>query len=337
MSKFITSVSFAAVLALAAGSALGNGVTRSPDLNTNNHSAFGIGANAGAFTGGFGYGSTPGVFQTNNPSNTTKPYSATGSTQDAFLFTDVTTAQNAGAYGNELNGGRNSVSQLGIFHWYVNAGASTARFAPNGSASTAATSFTQSYTNNTSVVVMNNIGNSTTNFSLRIETTLTDGSNGQSNVYSVATITRNSAGSGNASPITLSLGSLVGLDIGAGSASDTLSDVSGSGEARVRFTDGLNFGEAVGFGVSSWAGGQATGSGSLDTALTGSGALTSAIVNATPTDAAAGFLWNVTLNAVGDSASVALAFSINQSAVPAPGAAALVGLGGLLAARRRRA
>lgn len=52
-------------------------------------------------------------------------------------------------------------------------------------------------------------------------------------------------------------------------------------------------------------------------------------------DVASAFQWTITL-AAGESTTIAAAFSLNTLAIPAPGSLALIGLGGLVAGRRRR-
>jgi hypothetical protein len=52
-------------------------------------------------------------------------------------------------------------------------------------------------------------------------------------------------------------------------------------------------------------------------------------------DVASAFQWSITL-AAGESTTIAAAFSLNTFAVPAPGSLALMGLGALVAGRRRR-
>ncbi|MBL0927331.1 MAG: hypothetical protein IBJ11_06730 [Phycisphaerales bacterium] len=340
----IRPLALAALAGLAfAGSALASGLTRDPgDVTTNNSSAFGIGSSGSALTGGFGYGSSPGWFSNVNPTGSAKPFqNANTSSGDACLYTDFITPASSTSYRSLMSSGSTTVSQLNAFRWYINnPSAGGARIAPNGSASGAATGYTESYSGGNAVITMNNIGTSTWGVNMKVETFLTEGAgNGQANVYARATLTRISRSFGDGAPITLGLGSFVDLDV-VTVASNTASIVTNtSAEKRMKITagNGIDFGEVVGYGsnISSFGTGLAYGSGSIDATLAGSGALAnSAVSNSTNT--AAGLLWSVTLNAVGDSAVVEMAFSLNQSAIPTPGTAALFGLAGLVGLRRRR-
>jgi hypothetical protein len=68
---------------------------------------------------------------------------------------------------------------------------------------------------------------------------------------------------------------------------------------------------------------------------TGSGNLSSTTLAGASTDKGSAFQWTVTL-AAGQSIDIYSSFSINTLPVPTPGSLALLGMGGLVAARRRR-
>lgn len=72
-----------------------------------------------------------------------------------------------------------------------------------------------------------------------------------------------------------------------------------------------------------------------NTRLNGGSANLNGASGPTTGDVASAFQWTITL-AAGESTTIAAAFSLNTLAIPAPGSLALIGLGGLVAGRRRR-
>ncbi len=316
----------AAALVAVAGVASAHGLIRSGGLSPN-HSALSIGQ-SGALLGSYTLGNA-------NPTLATTPF-ASGSGGDAALYTDVVSPYNTTANYQSNFGSTTTTNQLSAFKWYINGntGAGGTRNAIGDGSYGSITS--QTYSGNTSVITYNNMGTGSWRGNIKITTTIFDGAgNGKVNVYSKLEFTRVGGLFNDASTYNLSIGSLTDLDIGSnGGASDTVTNTSGVGERRLKFTDSSSiFGEAVGKGATSFLAGSRS---ATNTALDGAAALAGTIGAAG--DLAAGFVWDIgSVGAVGTTTTAELAFSIGQAAVvPTPGSLALLGLGGLVATRRRR-
>jgi uncharacterized protein (TIGR03382 family) len=319
----------AALVALSAGStAFAGGIVRDPNLSSTN-AAFSV--------GNLMFSWSNAQLSTANPSNTTIPFSAAIGSGDAAFFTDVdANPTGSGNYKSALVGGTTTTSQLSKFTWVLggNLAAAGGNRAVLGSFGTFGS---QSYSGNTALANWTNVGTGSWRADISVETGVVRVGAGQAYGYSKLKATRIAVpgGSNNSQPIILSFGSLTDLDIGSnGGTGDSLSNISGSGEFRIRSTDGSNFGQAVGIGADSFRGHTRSNVGG---ALTSGGASNLGNTLNTAGDNSVGFTWNRTLAAVGDSVTVETWFSINTTALPTPGAAALAGLGLLVAGRRRRA
>jgi hypothetical protein len=157
---------------------------------------------------------------------------------------------------------------------------------------------------------------------------LTDGgAPGQALMTQTLTITNTSANA-----LDMSIFNYADFDIGGTFAGDSGSWFDQSNNI-MGIQDGANFGRYQGVGANAW---QVTAFSTLRTSLTNT-----TITNLNNTglpflgDFTAAFQWN-NMIAVGGSASFVAQMAINQQ-VPAPGALALLGLAGLVGARRRRA
>lgn len=144
----------------------------------------------------------------------------------------------------------------------------------------------------------------------------------------VDTRLRFTASAANTSTRTYQIFNLVDLDLIGGSNAIAIQP----GNELARYSTSSNVGWHAGYGATRWT----TGSGSNVQSAIGSGSnnLSSSAL-ATTADVASAFQWTLTL-APGQSADIYASFAINTNAVPAPGSLVLAGLGGLLAARRRR-
>lgn len=326
-----STLTLATIMTLAAaGTALGNGLVRDLNVSTANHSAFGLG------WGSFSLQNT----NVNNFSSTADPYGTSNNSGTTQLFTDANGTVSGTNYGSVFGGSNTTQNQLSSHKWFISSATAPGGALQNrgGVWSTFGT-LSQSYTGNSASVNYTNAGPGSTRYNVAITYALADGAgNGQTNLVSTLTVTRTDTNAGN---VAFSLGTMWDLDVGT-SATNTVTNVSGAGERRLNFQNGSNFGEALalesaGSTLSYMAGARATVAPSAaGSNLTSAGALPGSIAGAG--DLAAGFAWTGISLAPGASFSVTSVVSINQVAViPAPGSAALLGIGGLLMARRRRA
>lgn len=127
---------------------------------------------------------------------------------------------------------------------------------------------------------------------------------------------------------------LVDMDLNATATNDTISMLAGSGNQIAKSTDASasNIGYHAGYGATRYYAGLATGAQSA----IGSGSSNLGNVAGPSTgDVGSAFQWELALGA-GQSATIYASFAINTNPVPTPGAAALLGLAGVVAGRRRR-
>lgn len=134
---------------------------------------------------------------------------------------------------------------------------------------------------------------------------------------------------------TFQIFSLVDMDIGgADNAGNNLVEILDPALAKARISDkkSANYGEVYGSSPTRY---EINQSSVLKSHLSGGAFNLANDPTAANGDVAVAYQWSITL-APGESTEMWTAFAFNQSAVPTPGAAAVLGLGGLAAARRRR-
>jgi hypothetical protein len=333
--------------ALISGTVFAGGIIRDASVSTPNHSALSIGA------GIFSYSSTPSsssYYGAPNPTvlsgsvpNSTAPSS---SSSNAFFNPDVVA--------NPTNSSGYGTNYLSAFNYYLSTGNTSrnALYSINngfGTATEQSSSMPSSYNGNTFGISYLGLGTGAIGFqgsyraNISQTVTLLDGAaNGQAGIVSGLTISRQITGGADDNfPIVFNIGLLADAEPG-GSTGGTASDLSGAGERRIRLTSGSNFAEVVGYGATSFqVGNRSTSAGSNNlnnaTNLAGAGDLGNSVTGGSSvTSPAVGLVWTgITLNA-GQSITLYTGVSFNQSAVPAPASIALLGLGGVVTARRRR-
>jgi len=147
-----------------------------------------------------------------------------------------------------------------------------------------------------------------------------------------------SANAANTSTRTFQVFNLVDFDLG--TVSSSTNDVTLLGNSTYpnsiyKYTEASssNYAEHAGYGATRYQ----TSTGSSLRSLLGSGSNNlNLATSAAAADNASAFQWSLTL-APGQSQVIWASFSINASSVPTPGSLALLGVGGLVAGRRRRA
>ncbi len=316
----------ASVLAVAgmSGSAMAHGLIRSGGL-VPDHSALSIGQ-SGALLSSYTLGNA-------NPTISTTPFnSASGG--DAGFYTDVASPYTSTSNYVSNFGSTTTTNQLSAFKWFAFANPSaggTRNILGDGSYGSLTS---QTYSGNTSTITFNNFGTGSWRVNIVITTTVADGASaGQGKVISTATVTRVGGLFNDASAYTLSAGVLFDLDVGSnGSSSDTVTDVSGAGERRFRYTDSSGVtGETLAISPTSYS---VNTRSTVATALDGSAALNNTLTSVT--DSATAYLWDISLPTVGSSVSLSSAFSIGTTAtVPEPTTLGLLGATALVALRRR--
>lgn len=162
------------------------------------------------------------------------------------------------------------------------------------------------------------------NFSIKVE----QGANStQARVNTVLVITARAA---NTAARNFSIFNVVDMDLGGTAASDSAT-LGNSNQTFSWLDAGGTTGEHSGYGASRWE----SGSGSTLRSKIASGSNNLASTVGSGTDLASGFQWDFNL-APGQSATIYASFSVNMASIPTPGSMALLGLGGLVAGRRRR-
>lgn len=193
----------------------------------------------------------------------------------------------------------------------------------------------ESYVGNTATLNWSANGPFGAFFGANMVMTLTDGDG--AGTAAAQLLTRLTVTSQNSVPVTFHFYNLVDMDL-ASTISDNAS-LFNADPTHARYTDpavGAAFGDHRGFGASRWqisSGSTLRGAGQLGGSAIYNLANSGSIANA---DAASAFQWTFTLQP-GESFTMYAAFSVGMNAIPAPGAVALLGLGGLVASRRRRA
>lgn len=278
-------------------------------------------------------------------SNATRPYqwntasNVTGA--EASLFTDVPGAITASNLG---------LSPLRSYRWgFRNAGGSNGGTAGKGLSGTAGgvSTYSQTFTagSNTGTINWGDVFETNrSRIDAGITYTLTDGAAANQAVMRADAKFTNRA----ATTETYDFFNLVDsqiLGVGAGGNDGIAASVSGSA-STLTFSDtalggsyALNF---IGIGVTNWEANSSTnintkvfsGANNANQSFAGTGGSTAGVVVGAGPDYFGGFQWRVTL---APGASVTLTSYIGVNSVPAPGAMALLGLGGLVVGRRRRA
>lgn len=273
-------------------------------------------------------------------SNTTRPYqwnTSSGVTgAEAKLYPDAPGAFTASNLGDQ---------PLRSFRWgFRNAGGSNGGTAGKGLSGTAGglSTYSQSFTagaDNGTINWVDVFESSRSRIDASIKYTITDGASaGQALVKAEATFTNRAAGTETYDFFNL-VDSQIG-GIGAGSNDIPTASVSGIYNT-LSFTDGPNVLNFIAENPSRWEvniesqiqSKTFSGAGNTPTQYAGVGGSTSGVIVAATGDRFGAFSWRVTL---APGASVTLVSYIGLNQIPAPGALALFGLGGLAAARRRR-
>lgn len=276
-------------------------------------------------------------------SNTTRPYNWTtsaASSNEGFLYTDVPGAFTAASLGT---------SPLRMSRWgFRNAGGASGGTAGKGFAGTAGGigTYNQVFSAGSNTGTINWLDvfeTSRARIDARLTYTLTDGGGPNQALVKVTAIFTNRA----ATTETYDFLNLVDSQIlGGGTGANDVVSASVDGNASIlSYTDTvagqpylLNF---IGMDVSRWETNTnaiistktSSGAGGAASLYAGIGGSTAGVVVGTG-DQAGAFSWRATL---APGASFTVVSYIGVNAVPTPGAAALLGLGGLMAARRRRA
>lgn len=329
------------------GAAMGAGTIRDLGVGVAGHSAFSIGHNPSS---GVGFSSTTtaaNYFGAANPvslgntvPNALAPTSSSGS---SFYNPDVAAnPTNSAGYGSNY---------LSAFHYFISSG-TNARGAVYsstgtgfGTATEGSSSFPVSYSGNTAIIqylgagtgAVGNAGAWRANFTQT--TIVTDGASaGAGGIFSSFTIQRLvTGGIDDNTPVNFSLGLIADIEPGGNAGTGTTLDLTAAGQRGTRLTIGSNFAEVIGYGATSQqVGNRSTAAGGLNTssALGGTGELSNSTTATTAP--AVGLVWRNVSIAAGESVTFYTGVGFNQAAVPAPASVALLGLGGLVAARRRR-
>jgi len=334
----------AAGMAAISGSAFAGGIIRDFDVNTANHSAFSIGAGIFSYSGTSSaanyYGAANPVVLSGSVPNSTAP---TASSSNSFFNPDVAANPTSSTpYGSNY---------LSAFNYYLTTGTGlrNAVYSTSngfGTATEQSASMPSSYNRNAFQISYNGLGTGAIGSAgayranITQQVILTDGgTTGASGFVSSFTISRLiTGGADDNTAVVFNIGLLADIEPGGGTGTGTITDLLASGQRGARIAIAGNYAEVIGYGATSaQVGNRSTAAGGLNTAsaLGGSGELSNSIVNAS-TAPAVGLVWKgFSLNA-GETLTLYTGVAFNQAAVPAPATAALLGLGGLLASRRRR-
>ncbi len=346
------------VLATSAGSALAGGVIRDANVSTANHAVTSIGSTLTTYTNTSTNADYIGLNNPNKLSALSAPNSQTGTSADWALFPDVgANLTNT----NQLPAASSSgfVSNLQAYRFSL-AGNTSAGAAQNravfgatslGSGMTLDTAST--YNNDVAGVFRwNNLGTGglgiNTSWRANVEQSvriIDGGFAGAALQITTVTITRLTAGTASdALPLNLSLALFADVNAGPSFAQTgtTQSNTSGAGEVRIRSSVGGSYAEVWGVGATSFDVGlrSTSATGGLlqaNARFFGNGNFSNSLgltgVSGT-SDIAIGLAWTgLSIANVGGSVTIVTGVSL----VPTPGVMAVLGLGGLVASRRRRA
>lgn len=255
---------------------------------------------------------------------------ASTSQYDTFAFGATTAWNNSqtGGDGNLRLTGATGTDHLSKNAWYYRTQQSNQnRVFLNGLVSTLGGNVTESAAGDTHTQKFNNASdNGTDNFSALFTTKIFNLGANTAVVYTTLTIKNNAT-----STRSLQIFNLVDFDLLGLATGDTVS-YDATQQAN-KFTDTGITGWHKGFNAT---GREANTSSALrNTRLNGGSANLNGASGPTTGDVASAFQWNLTL-AAGEETTVSAAFSLNTLAIPAPGSLALMGLGALVAGRRRR-
>jgi hypothetical protein len=349
-----TMILAAGVVAALAGSAMAGGIIRDIGVSSAGHSALSI------QSGIFSYSTTPSAANYYGAANpvvlTAVPNSQAPSSSSSNGFYNPDVAANpttSSAYGS------NWLSS-NTFYLSANSSGTAVRNAVYsttngfGTATEGSSLMPSSYSGNTFRIqygdgtVASALGTGNTAFAgsyraLVTQTTrvIDGGTAGVGQIVNLFTVTRLITGSSasDSGNITFNVGYMA--DVAPGGAGVTSSSIlaNTAAEKRIRLSNTTGFAEVVGYGATSFKGGNRSASAGADnlnnsTNLASSGNLANTLA-ASSSASAVGLVWKFNL-AAGESFTYAVGISYNTTAIPAPGAAALLGMGGLLAARRRR-
>lgn len=344
--------------ALSAGTALAGGIVRDLNVSTANHAATSVGTTFGTYSNTNTNADWIGL---NNPVKTVGSYpnSQTGTSADWGLMPDI--AANVTAL-NQLPAASSSgfTSCLSAYRFYISGRTGTAlanrRVIGDSSLGATITPETASTYNgsNAGTFVWNSLGTGASglasSYRLKVEQNVSiidsiNGDLGTALQLTTLKITRLTAGGAatDSLSLALTLGLLADVNPNFATSGTTQTNTSGAGEIRIRTTQTSSghyaevFGEgATSFDVGLRGTGSTNGLLQANARLFGTGDLSNSLnLNgaSTTNDWATGLVWNtLTLAAVGDSLTITTGVLL----VPAPGSMALLGIGGLLAARRRR-
>lgn len=347
-----------AAVGIASTAAVAGGVIRDAGVATAGHAAVAIGNTFSSYSN---TSSAADFIGLNNPtklSALSAPNSQTGSSADWGFYPDVA-ASLTNVSGLPAGSSSGFVSNLQAYRFTIAGATGTSTMGNRrvfgdsslGSGMTLDTAGT--YSGNTAATftwasVGTGVSGLATSYRIKIEQTVTVtdiGLPGQALQTTSLRFTRLTAGSASdALNLKLSLGLLADINAGPTFAQTgtTQTNTSGSGEIRIRSAvSSGSYAEVIGTGATSFDVGlrSTSSTGGLlptNSRLFGNAELSNnlALTGVSGTsDIAVGLVWNnLNLAAVGNSTTV----STQVLLVPAPGAAALLGLGGLIATRRRR-
>lgn len=255
---------------------------------------------------------------------------ASTSQYDTFAFGATTAWNNSqtGGDGNLRLTGATGTDHLSKNAWFYRTQQSNQnRVFLNGLVPTSGGNVTETAAGDTHTQKFNNASdNGTDNFSALFTNKIFNFGSNTAVVYTTLTLKNNAATSR-----TLQIFNLVDFDLLGGATGDTVSyDAT---EGAYKYTDTGITGWHKGFNATGREGG--LGSALRNTRLNGGSANLNGANGPTTGDVASAFQWSLTL-AAGEEVTIAAAFSLNTLAVPAPGSLALMGLGALVAGRRRR-
>ncbi len=334
MSRTIPLIAATLGIGLVSSSAFAAGLIRSPNVSNAGHAVLGLG------NGSFLI-SNYSPLSANNALHTADPFGSSGS-GTSIGFTDVDAGSATTAAFKNNQGSVNTVNQVPSTKWFLGGSLTVSGIRAPATAVPRSGALTESYVGNTATLGMNAAGTSIGQADIRIKYIISDGPTpGSMNVISTMKVTRKNivGGATNGQAVSVVIGELIDLDLGSnGSASDVVTNISGAGETRLKYTDSSGvIGETLAVGASAFTVNTRSVTANSSN-LAGAGSLNGSITGGS--DQATGYLWSFSLQPVGtagDSVTLVSAFSIGQSAfVPEPAAlASVVGLAAMALRRRK--